>query len=335
MSSSWWSWNKGWWNSSDWTGWQQSQDNNYSNSRWYHDQAQRQTGRDPKGEFLGWRKRTDKLNKVHYEAKRSRFAELPSGARRTGAMPQTRRFDTKIEDVFGKGLPTGVIFTRWPVFTSSYADDPQIASLHDQNGTTKELDKPKQQANKPILFFMLSSAAQGARFKLRGHGTCSSQGALTIEGPPGVVQGIFQDFYQYTLRRFPHLATQLPMRPSMLDHVTDAETDAKMKDESSSNSAAGGCAPASSGEHASESHIDPNVHYESTDSENDDSEDIQEAELVHDDEVPDPDQESSSDESVVDEVAKMIQPSIDMLKKNISIEGEGERNSLPVDVPAF
>ena len=177
MSSSWWSWNKGWWNSSDWTEWQQSQDNNYSNSRWYHDQAQRQTGRDPEGEFLGWRKRTDKLNKVHYEAKRSRFAELPSGARRTGAMPQTRRFDTKIEDVYGKpaqSLPTGFIFTRWPVFTSNYADDPQIASLHDQNGTTKELDKPKQQANKPILFFMLSSAAQGARFKLRSYDIRSS-----------------------------------------------------------------------------------------------------------------------------------------------------------------
>ena len=177
-------------------------------------------------------------------------------------------------------------------------------------------------AKKPILFFMLSCAAQGARFKLRSHGTRSSQSALTIEGPPGVVQGIFQEFYQYTLRQFPHLATRLPMRPPILDHVTDAETNdkdagAEMKDESSSNSAAGGCAPASSGEHVSESHIDPNVHYESTDSENDDSEDIQEAELVHDDEVPDPDQESSSDELVVDEVVNMIQPTIDMLKENL------------------
>ena len=257
MSSSWWSWNKGWWNSSNWTRWQQSQDNNYSNSRWYHDQAQCQTGRDPEGEFLGWRKRTDKWNRVHYEAKRSRFADLPSGAKRTGAMPQTRRFDTMIEDVCDKlaqSLPTGVIFTRWPVFTNNYADDPHIASLHDKNGTTEKLDKPEQQAQKPILFFMLSSVDQGARFKLRSHGKRSSQSALTIEGPPGVVQTIFQEFYQYTLQQFPHLTTRLPMKPPILDHIKDAETydkdtDAEMKDESSSNSAAGGCAPASSGGH--------------------------------------------------------------------------------------
>ena len=269
MSYSWWSWNKSWWSSSDWTGWQHSQYNNYSNSRWYHNQDQNQARCEPQGELLGWRKRTDKWNRVYYEAKRSRFAELPSGARRTGAIPQTRRFDTMIEDVCDD-LPTGVIFIKWPVFTDDYADDPHIARLHDENGTTEKLDNPEQQAQKPILFFMLSSADQGARFKLRSHGKRNSRSVLTIVGPPSVVQCIFQEFYQYTLQQFPDLATRLPMKPPILDHIIDAETydkdtGAEMNDESSSNSAAGGCAPASSGEHVSETLYEPNDPYDSTD----------------------------------------------------------------------
>ncbi len=102
---------------------------------------------------------------------------------------------------------------RWPKYAGDYPLDEEISRRTIAEGMSDILLHPGIQLGLPFVYFKLRAAMNGVVFKLSAKGSNNANDRLTMLGSASVIRLTYVDLYDYTLRVFPELVTELPMHP--------------------------------------------------------------------------------------------------------------------------